>query len=170
MTHLPFCGTFQMTPSADLPARAIWRTFAQVLAFKNYCNPGILDKTALYTKEGERKMAQIEFRINLDGNGNLTIVPTIERLDPGDRIHLVTDTPNAALRWNGDSPFLPPAADNVLLLTPASGPRQALEIARPTDMSQSLAQCGEKREDGSFSVWPQLKSGFPRVPDNQMPN
>jgi hypothetical protein len=110
-------------------------------------------------------MAQIEFRINLDGNGNVTIVPTIERLDPGDRIHLVTDTPNAALRWNGDSPFLAPAAGKVTLLTPSDSPRQTLEIARPTDMSKPLAQCGEGRNDGSFTSWPQVGGGFPHVPD-----
>jgi hypothetical protein len=108
-------------------------------------------------------MALIEYKIDLDANGDVTIVPTIKRLDPGDEIHLVTETPDAALQFNNESPFLPPDADKVHILRPAGAAPQPLRPAAPIDLSQELAQCGKADSSGTFIPWLQGKSGFPGV-------
>jgi hypothetical protein len=98
-------------------------------------------------------MAQIAYQINMDKDGTVTIVPVIRRLDPGDEIHLITSTPNAALRWNTGSPFQTPAAESVLLLRQTNSPAQVLNPAKPIDLSEALAQCGETDGGGNFIPW-----------------
>jgi hypothetical protein len=104
-------------------------------------------------------MAQIEYLIDLK-NGIVTITPTIRRLDPGDEIHLITTTPNAALQWNNESPFLTPAAESVLVLRQTSSPAQVLNPAKPIDLSEALGQCGETDDAGKFTAWVN-GAGFP---------
>jgi hypothetical protein len=105
-------------------------------------------------------MAQIEYLIDLT-NGVVTITPTIRRLDPGDEIHLITTTPNAALRWDAESPFLTPAEESVLLLRQKDSPAQALTPSKPIDLSKALGQCGETDgSGGNFTPWVN-GAGFP---------
>ena len=102
-------------------------------------------------------MALIEYTINSDGECKVTIVPTIKRLDPGDEIQFVTSTPNAALQFTGESPFLPPHSQKVYALPRADSARVSLKPARTIDLSQALAQCGVIEGEGVFVAW--LKGG-----------
>lgn|SRR5690348_5230867 len=98
-------------------------------------------------------MARIEFKIDRDSNGSAIITTTVERIDPTDEILLVTETANAALQWNRDSPFAAPAAEKVYTLPHASAPREPLRAEKTVDLSQQVAQCGEIA--GEFVAWPQ---------------
>jgi hypothetical protein len=104
-------------------------------------------------------MALIEFRIDLDGNNNVTIVSTVQRIDPGDEIVMITSTANAALQFNADSPFAAPAAEKILLL-PQGESRMPLQVARSIDLSQEVALCGTADSEGNFNAWTQ-GAGFP---------
>lgn len=108
-------------------------------------------------------MARIEYRINQDPSGNVTVVSTIERLDPGDEILLVTTTGNAALQWIGESPFAPPADGKVFLLPHTDGSPEPLQVLKSVDMSAGVAQCGESDSGGNFRPWKQGQAGFPGV-------
>ena len=105
-------------------------------------------------------MAQIEFRIDKDDTGKVVIAARVLRLDPGDEIHLATDTPNAALQFNGESPFLAPDTAKVYMLPGVDAPRRALKPAKAIDMSLSLALCGVSFGDGQFAAW-STGAGFP---------
>ena len=106
-------------------------------------------------------MALIEYIINSDGEGKVTIVPTIKRLDPGDEIQFVTSTPDAAVQFTGESPFLHPHVEKVYTLPRADSARVSLKPSSAIDMSQPLAQCGVIKEGGVFVAW--LKGGG--IPD-----
>jgi hypothetical protein len=104
-------------------------------------------------------MARIEYRINRDKTGGASVVATVIRVDPGDEVLIVTDTPNATVRWNDISPFAPPAAEEVYVLPNSTVPSVPLTVVRSIEMV-SVADCGEKNSNGDFTAWPGA-SGFP---------
>jgi hypothetical protein len=108
-------------------------------------------------------MALIEYKINLDGSGKVVVTSIIRRLDPGDEILVVTETPNAALQWKASSPFASPAAEEIYVLPQASASGQPLQVTRAIDLSQELAQCGEGDGKGNFVPWLQSGGGFPGI-------
>ncbi|HME08707.1 MAG TPA: hypothetical protein VKG25_16745 [Bryobacteraceae bacterium] len=110
-------------------------------------------------------MALIEINISMV-NGTLTIVPTIKRLDPSDEIHLISNTANAALKFNDNAPFRLPGADNVYMLPQPTDTRQPLQLSRSIDVSDpasdGFAQCGQ-HINGEFQAWLQSGGGFPPI-------
>ena len=65
-------------------------------------------------------MALIDCKIDKDANGQTTVSYTVQRIDPGDELNLITETPNAALRWSHDLPFGPAQAGEVYVLPHSS--------------------------------------------------
>jgi hypothetical protein len=107
-------------------------------------------------------MARIQYQINRDSSGNITVVGSIQRIDPGDEIVMVTGTPGTALQWVADSPFADPAAGKVFVLHQADASQHPLRATRAIDMSQSVATCGETDGSGNFTPWSQ-GAGFPGI-------
>jgi hypothetical protein len=107
-------------------------------------------------------MARIQFQINRDSNGNVTVASSILRIDPTDEIVMLTGTPGTALQWVADSPFADPAAEKVFILHQAAASQPPLHATKSIDMSQPVATCGETDSAGNFTAWSQ-GAGFPGV-------
>lgn len=107
-------------------------------------------------------MARIQFTIDRKIGGEVTIVPSIQRIDPGDEILMATTTPGTALQWKGDSPFAPPAAESVFVLHQGDGSQDPLHATKTIDMPKDveIATCGEMDNGGKFTPWLQ-GAGFP---------
>ena len=106
-------------------------------------------------------MAQIQFQIDYDSNGKVIITSTIQQIDPGDKVTLVTATPQTALQWGIPSPFAPPADGKLYVLPMASSGSPALGVTTPVDMSKAVAQCGGVDTTGKFTPWGGSGGGFP---------
>src|SRR5271165_572800 len=109
-------------------------------------------------------MALIEYRINRDSSGNITIVNTIQRIGPEDEIVVITDTPNTALQWIGVSPFAEPADRGIYRLPLAETYPQGLRATRSIDLAQEVGLCGEVDAEGNFKPWLAGGGGFPGRP------
>jgi len=107
-------------------------------------------------------MALIRFNINWDGS-KVTIVPDVQRLDPGDEIHLITGTKNGALQILEGSPLLPPGGDKVLMLS-LEDSSQPIRFRDPIDLSKPHAVCGTSTGPGNFQSWLPSGGGFPTIP------
>jgi hypothetical protein len=108
-------------------------------------------------------MALIEFKIDRDATGKTVIVSTVRRMDPGDEIVLITDTPGTALQWHVGSPFAEPAAGDVYPVPMSSDAAPPMLITKVIDMSQEVAQCGNGGGDVGFEAWPGGGGGFPSL-------
>src|SRR5579871_3676243 len=106
-------------------------------------------------------MALIEYKIDRDINGNITIASTVLRIDPGDEIRLITTTPEAALEFSIDSPFSAPAAEKVYILPRADSASSTLKVTRSIDLLKGVAQCGGADSAGNFTAWGGSSGGFP---------
>jgi hypothetical protein len=106
-------------------------------------------------------MALIDCKIDKDANGNTTVSYTVRRFDPGDELNLVTETPNAALKWNSDSPFDAASAGDVYALPHLSTAPKPFKIVKLMPLNSAIAQCGEKDSDNFFQPW--AGAGFPNI-------
>jgi hypothetical protein len=107
-------------------------------------------------------VARIQFQINRDSSGKVTVAGSIQRIDPGDEIVMVTGTPGTALQWVADSPFAAPAAGKVFVLQQTNASQHPLRATKSIDMSQNVARCGETDSAGNFTPWSQ-GAGFPGI-------
>lgn len=111
-------------------------------------------------------MALIEYAINRDPNGDVTVVGTIRRIDPGDQLILTSGAADTALQWDAESPFAAPAAGKIFPLV--SGSAVPVQVVAPMDLTKALAQCGSQHSDGTFIAWKQGVSGFPNPGGTQV--
>src|ERR1700755_357370 len=98
-------------------------------------------------------MALIDCKIDKDATGKTTVSYSVRRIDPGDELNLVTDTSNAALRWNGDHPFEAVQAGDVYLLPNVSTVTKPFKVVRPLPFSSAVAECGEQIGGNVFEPW-----------------
>jgi hypothetical protein len=106
-----------------------------------------------------KSMALIEYAINWDPNGGVTVVGTVMRIDPGDQLILTSKDAGAALKWKTVSPFASPAAGQILPLS--NGSPVTVQVVTAMDPTKALARCGERDKDGTFKPWTHSKNGFP---------
>jgi hypothetical protein len=110
-------------------------------------------------------MAQIDCKIDKDANGITTVSYTVQRIDLGDELNLITDTPNAALRWNGNLPFDSVQAGEVYPLPHVSASPKTFKVMKAMPLSSPVAECGEQEGDNLFEPW--AGAGFPNIGSSQ---
>ena len=111
-------------------------------------------------------MAQIEYRIMVDSDGNATVIQDVQVIDPGDRIRFVSNDSRTVIRVEGRSPceeiptgkpvpvqeigsnppFLTVTTTNTGLPKIFSPQVQQLRSAFPI-------KCGSLDAKGGFTVW-----------------
>ncbi len=101
-------------------------------------------------------MAAITCKINRDAKGNAEVIYTVHRLDPGDEVTLTTDTPNAAVEWEGPPAFGLAAGHKVLMIPQSGDSKVAHKVKKAMPPA---ATCGEVGSHGKFIAWP--GEGFP---------
>jgi hypothetical protein len=76
-------------------------------------------------------MALIEYRINVDANGNATVIQDVREIDPGDQIRFVATSPGTVIQFDGDSPFAALAAGVSFPVPMANaGPPAAIPVTK----------------------------------------
>jgi hypothetical protein len=106
-------------------------------------------------------MALIDCKIDKDANGKTTVTYTVQRIDPGDELNLITDTPNAALRWKNDFPFDSGKAGEVYPLPHVSADPKPFKVMKLMPLSSAVAECGEQDGGNLFQPW--AGAGFPNL-------
>jgi hypothetical protein len=106
-------------------------------------------------------MALIGCKIDKDANGRTTVTYSVQRIDPGDELNLISDTTNAALKWNSGVPLAAARAGEVYPLPHVNAAAKPFKVTEPMSLSSAVAECGEQGDDNVFKPW--AGDGFPTI-------